>query len=36
MINALVREAKELAPILGGAAEPERSRAKRAGKAAAR
>ncbi len=36
MINALVREAKELAPILGAAAEPERSRAKRAGKAAAR
>jgi DNA-binding transcriptional LysR family regulator len=36
LINALVREAKELAPILGGDAEPERPRAKRAAKAPAR
>jgi len=35
LINALVREARELAPILGGNAEAARPRAKRAGKAAA-
>ena len=33
--NALVHEARELAPILGGNAEAARPRAKRAGKAAA-
>ncbi|MET0687901.1 MAG: hypothetical protein ABWY38_01675, partial [Methyloceanibacter sp.] len=35
LINALVHEARELAPILGGNAEAGRPRAKRAGKAAA-
>jgi hypothetical protein len=36
LINALVHEARELVPILGGNAEAGRPRAKRAGKAAAR
>ena len=35
LINALVHEARELAPILGGSSEAGRPRAKRAGKAAA-
>jgi DNA-binding transcriptional LysR family regulator len=35
LINALVHEARELAPILGGTVQAGRPRAKRAGKAAA-